>query len=75
MFVIALNISLCCTRLQTTQEQEESLGTPNKNNNDYDDDNNNNNYNKQQLCFNGFFSLYIHVKLVLVAIYVFCVAL
>ena len=39
----------CCTRLQTTQEQDDSLGTPNKNINDYDDDNNNNNYNKQQL--------------------------
>ena len=51
------------------------VGYTKQNNNDYDDDNNNNNYNKQQLYFNGFFSLYIHVKLVLLAIYVFCVAL
>ena len=39
------------------------VGYTKQNNNDYDDDNNNNNYNKQQLYFNGFFSLYIHVKL------------
>jgi hypothetical protein len=32
----------------------------NGNNDDYDDDNNNN-YNKQQLCFNGFFSLYVYL--------------
>ena len=49
------------------------VGYTKQNNNDYDDDNNNNNYNKQQLYFNGFFSLYIHVKLckLQVVIYVF----